>query len=138
MQIDVTASPSAADHEVVLGGIKAFIVERTGLIGQPLAVLVRDPQGVTLGGLLGRTTARWLYIDLFWLPDSLRGNGLGTRIMQAAEAEAMQRECLGAHLNTYDFQAPGFYTKLGYTVFGSIDDHPPGHTRYWMKKRFQA
>ena len=51
-------------------------------------------------------------------------------------AEAVRRGCIGAHLDTYDYQAPDFYRKLGYEVFGSIDDHPPGHTRFWMRKRF--
>ena len=91
---------------------------------------------MTVGGLVGRTTASWLYVELFWLPETLRGTGLGTRLMMAAEAEAVRRGCIGAHLDTYDYQAPGFCRKLGYEVFGSIDDHPPGHTRFWMRKRF--
>ena len=102
----------------------------------PLAVLVRDEAEVVVGGLVGRTTAAWLYVELFWLPEALRGTGLGTRIMVAAEAEAVRRGCIGAHLDTYDYQAPDFYRKLGYEVFGSIEDHPPGHTRFWMRKRF--
>lgn len=56
--------------------------------------------------------------------------------MLTAEAESVRRGCIGAHLDTYDYQAPDFYRKLGYEVFGSIEDHPPGHTRFWMRKRF--
>ena len=91
---------------------------------------------MVVGGLTGRTSAAWLYVELFWLPEALRSTGLGTQLMAAAEAEAMRRGCIGAHLDTYDYQAPGFYRKLGYEVFGSIEEHPPGHTRFWMRKRF--
>lgn len=136
MQIEVTAAPSAADRETVLAGLLTFIHAEAGVIGTPLAVLVRDEAGVVVGGLTGRTSAAWLFVELLWLPEELRGTGLGTRVMMAAEAEAVRRGCVGAHLDTYDFQAPDFYRKLGYEVFGSIEDHPPGHTRFWMRKRF--
>lgn len=136
MQIEVTATPSASDREAVLAGLLAFIRAEAGVVGTPLAVLVRDEAGAVVGGLTGRMSAAWLFVELLWLPEDLRGTGLGTRVMMAAEAEAMRRGCMGAHLDTYDFQAPGFYRKLGYKVFGSIEDHPPGHTRFWMRKRF--
>ncbi len=136
MQIEVTATLSTPDREAVLGGLLAFIRAETGQVPMPLAILVRDETGAVVGGLTGRTTAAWLYVELFWLPEALRGTGLGTRMMMAAEAEAVRRGCIGAHLDTYDYQAPGFYRKLGYEVFGSIEDHPPGHTRFWMRKRF--
>ena len=136
MQIEVTAAPSASDRETILGGLLALIRAEIGSVPDPLAVLVCDEAGAVVGGLIGRTTAAWLYVELFWLPEALRGTGLGTRVMMEAEAEAVQRGCIGAHLDTYDYQAPDFYRKLGYEVFGSIEDHPPGHTRFWMRKRF--
>ena len=136
MQIEVTAAPSALDRETILAGLLAFIRAEAGVVGTPLAVLVRDETGAVTCGLTGRTSAAWLFVELLWLPEPLRGTGLGTRVMMAAEAEAVRRGCIGAHLDTYDFQAPGFYRKLGYEVFGSIEDHPPGHTRFWMRKRF--
>ena len=136
MQIEVTAAPSVSDRGAILGGLLALIRAEIGSVPEPLAVLVRNEVGTVMGGLIGRTTAAWLYVELFWLPETLRGTGLGTRLIMAAEAEAVQRGCIGAHLDTYDYQAPDFYRKLGYEVFGSIEDHPPGHTRFWMRKRF--
>ena len=136
MQIEVTSAPSASDRETILAGLLAFIHAKAGVVGTPLAVLVRDEAGTLVGGLTGRTSAAWLFVELLWLPEELRGTRLGTHVTMAAEAEAVQRGCIGAHLDTYDFQAPDFYRKLGYEVFGSIEDHPPGHTRFWMRKRF--
>lgn len=139
MQIEVTAAPLPEDHELILSGLKVFIRERAGVVGMPLAVLVRDESaGMVLGGLTGRTSAAWLFVELFWLPEALRGAGLGARVLAEAEAEAQRRGCIGAHLDTYSFQAPGFYRKLGYEVFGVIEDHPPGHKRFWLRKRFDA
>ena len=56
--------------------------------------------------------------------------------MDAAEAVARERGCIGARLDTYSFQARGFYEKRGYRVVGTIEDCPPGHARHTMAKRF--
>jgi len=137
MQIELTAAPTAEDREVILLGLQALTqVQASSDAHQSLAVLVRDQDGTVVGGLTGRTFLSWFLVDLFWLPESLRGGGLGTRIMAQAEAEAVRRGCIGAHLNTFSFQAPSFYRRLGYEVFGALDDYPPGHKRVFMCKRF--
>ena len=86
--------------------------------------------------MIGHTFASWLYVELLWLPEELRGSGLGVRVLAEAEAEAARRDCIGSHLDTFSFQAPGFYRRLGYEVFGVIDDYPPGHRRLFLRKRF--
>ena len=102
---------------------------------RPLAVLLSDPEtGETLGGLWGWTSFAFLHIDLLIVPQSLRGSGLGRTMMLQAEAEAIERGCHGAWLDTFSFQARGFYERLGYTVFGSIEGYPPGHSRFFLKK----
>ncbi|TFV36564.1 GNAT family N-acetyltransferase [Bradyrhizobium sp. CCBAU 11361] len=65
-------------------------------------------------------------VDLLFVPHSLRGPGLGRRIMLQAEREAIARGCRGAWLDTYSFQARAFYKRLGYRAFGVLDDYPPG------------
>lgn len=77
-----------------------------------------------------------LHVDLLFLPESLRRDGIGRRLMNDAEGEAIRRGCRGAWLDTYSFQARGFYERLGYTTFGTIDDYPPGHSRIFLKKMF--
>ncbi len=136
VRIEVTAAAVEADREAVLSGLFAFNRDKAGVISRPLAVFVRDEAGAVAGGLVGNTMGDWLFIELFWLPETLRGGGLGARVLLAAEAEAQARGCLGAHLDTFAFQAPGLYRKLGYEVFGAVEDHPPGHRRLWMRKRF--
>lgn len=100
---------------------------------RPLAVMIRE-QGAVVGGLWGRTGYSWLYVELLVVPESLRGQGVGTTLMERAEAEAAQRGCRGVWLDTFSFQARGFYEKLGYRCFGELHDYPPGHARYFMTK----
>ena len=100
-----------------------------------LILLLREPdtREVT-GGLWGRTLFGWLYIHLLVVPEALRRQGLGTRLMRLAEDEALARGCRGALVDTFSFQARPFYERLGYRVYATIEDYPPGHCCYSMKK----
>lgn len=60
--------------------------------------------------------------------------GVGTEIMQIAEREALQRGCCGSWLDTFEFQARGFYERIGYQCFGELPNYPPGFSRFFMKK----
>ncbi|PYN82876.1 MAG: GNAT family N-acetyltransferase [Candidatus Rokuibacteriota bacterium] len=86
------------------------------------------------GGACGRFRVGLLFIDLFFLPDNLRGDGLGSRLLRLAEDEARQRGCVGAVLYTINFQAPGFYERHGYRVLGTVPCLPPGTSRIFMTK----
>jgi GNAT superfamily N-acetyltransferase len=137
MELVVTDAPSAADQAVVVDGLGAYNVEQAGYRDhRPLAVFVRDPQtGRVRGGLIGSTSMGLLRVDRFFLPPELRRSGLGTRVLHAAEAEAVRRGCAQAVLWTVHFQAPLFYQKLGWRVLGRLDFDPPHHTRFCMTKR---
>ncbi|HEX8199797.1 MAG TPA: GNAT family N-acetyltransferase [Isosphaeraceae bacterium] len=99
-----------------------------------LGVFIRDSSGAILGGLLGFTHWNWLFVSHLWVADTLRGRDYGGELMRRAEAEARRRGCRHAHLDTFSFQARGFYEKLGYEVFGCLADYPPGHSRYFLRK----
>jgi GNAT superfamily N-acetyltransferase len=102
---------------------------------RPLAAVARDAEGNLLGGVSGRTFYRWLLIDVVWVHEDLRGTGLGARLMAMAEAEAVERGCIGAQVDTVTFQAPGFYSRLGYEQVGQVDGFPPGYARHYFSKR---
>ncbi len=101
---------------------------------RPIAVLVRDHSHAVIGGLWGHTGYDWLFTQLLVVPAALRGRGVGTEIMRLAEREAVQRGCHGAWLDTFEFQARGFYERLGYECFGELPGYPKGYSRYFMKK----
>jgi GNAT superfamily N-acetyltransferase len=120
------------------GGLQRFNEAQTGIRdSRPLTVVVRDAvTNRVLGGLTGRTSLGVLFIDLFFLPETLRGGGLGSRILRLAEGEGPRRGCRAAVLYTLSFQAPGFYERHGYRVLGAIDCNPPGTRRVFMTKSF--
>lgn len=103
-----------------------------------LVLPIRGDDGMVAGGFWGATTFRWLHVQMLFVPEPLRGQGVGAGLMATAEAEARERGCLGAHVDAFSFQAAGFYRKLGYAPFGVLHDFPPGHDRVFFSKRFDA
>jgi GNAT superfamily N-acetyltransferase len=102
---------------------------------RPLIVALKNGAGAVDGGIWAYTNYSWLFVQLLVVPEPVRGSGLGRRLMAAAEEEAVRRGCLNAWLDTHEFQAPGFYAKLGYVAFGTLPDYPPGFTRVFLTKR---
>ena len=93
----------------------------------PMAISIRDEAGRVVGGLIGEFRLDWLYVDWLWVDEALRGSGYGKHLMERAEAEARAAGLTHIYLWTWSFQAPDFYTALGYTECGRIKDHPRGH-----------
>jgi GNAT superfamily N-acetyltransferase len=121
---------------VVDDGLNAYNDAAIGYSDRrPLVVTVKDPAtGEILGGAKGRTSLGLLFIELFWLPEALRGSGLGSRILRMMEEEGRRRGCRSAVLLTISFQAPEFYRRQGWRVFGDIPCDPPGTSRVFMTK----
>jgi len=101
---------------------------------QSLCFVLQGPDQEIVGGVIGATYWDWLHLDLMWVKDELRGRGYGHRLLMAAEEEARRRGAKHAYLDTFSFQAPGFYQRHGYRVFGELADFPPGHQRYFLAK----
>jgi len=102
--------------------------------GRPLFVTLRDHAAEIRGGLSGATSRGWLFIDHLVVPEVSRGQGIGKRLVEMAEAEAIKRGCSNAWLNTFEFQARGFYEKLGYECFGELKNYPAGFSRFFMQR----
>jgi GNAT superfamily N-acetyltransferase len=105
---------------------------------QTLNLLARDPTGGIIGGLLGGTFWGWLRIEILWVTEGYRKQGIGQQLLQGAEHEAIRRGCHASHLETHSFQAVGFYRRRGYEVYGELQDFPCGHTKYFLRKRLSA
>jgi GNAT superfamily N-acetyltransferase len=135
--ITLTEAPDDDERAVITDGLRAYNEAQAGCgDGRPLAVLARDPKTkMIVGGLLGRTSLGLLNVERFFLPEELRRDRLGSRILAMAEEEARQRGCTRAVLSTLHFQAPGFYLKQGWEIAARIECTPPGHTRFYMTKK---
>ena len=103
----------------------------------PLHLYLLDQAGTLLGGLVGRTHTipMWFEISVIWIEERLRHQGLGRRLMEQAEYAAYQRGCRYARLASGNFQAPAFYQKLGYTLYGTLENCPPGETVFYFWKK---
>jgi GNAT superfamily N-acetyltransferase len=99
-----------------------------------LIILLRDGTGNVVGGIKGETYWGWLYVENLSVKKSLRKQGLGKKLLEQAEREAISRGCKFAYLDTFSFQALPFYEKQGYAIFGSLKDFPKGNIRYFLKK----
>jgi GNAT superfamily N-acetyltransferase len=135
LRLDIDDKPTDADIEVLPNGLEAF--NESQWPGhqkwRPLAVFVRDRETI-VAGLAGETYAGWLFIRYLWVADALRGKGIGRELMDGAEGRAVERGCHSALVDTFSFQAPGFYRKLGYEAFGELD-YPPDFKRIFFQKR---
>ncbi|GGA36079.1 GNAT family N-acetyltransferase [Pelagibacterium lentulum] len=122
----------------ILDGLVAFnrsqTPEFTGVL-KNIGLTLTDPEtGKVDGGLTGRIGFGRLFVELLFVPERLRGQGVGRQLMERAEAVAREYGCNGVWLDTFSFQAPDFYATLGYTIFGELADYPPGHRRYFLHK----
>jgi predicted N-acetyltransferase YhbS len=100
---------------------------------RPLTVTIRQ-RGEIVGGLTAETFFGWMFVSLLWVSERHRGKGWGSSLMQTAEAEARKRGVRNVYLDSFSFQAPPFYAKLGYREFGRLTEFPAGHDRVWMTK----
>ena len=100
----------------------------------PRWIIGRDEDGVVQAGIRFVLAFEWLFVNWLWVADSYRKHGVGSQLMADAEAAAREHGCRAAYLDTFTFQAPKFYERLGYREFGRLDDFPPGHSRIWFSK----
>jgi GNAT superfamily N-acetyltransferase len=134
-RLSIEANPSWQDREFVdsrLGDYNEAFVSDTRY--DYFAIFVRDGASDIRAGLIGNLYDRWLFINLLWVDGEMRGGGIGRGLIAAAESRAIAFDCHSSYVDTFSFQAPGFYRKLGYTAFGTID-YPPRNTRIFLQKR---
>lgn len=136
LRIDVTDAPDAGERAAVARRLLAF---NETLLGPPanaaLAVVLRGPDGEAIGGVWGRIGHGWLFIEMVFVPEALRGSGLGASLLAQAERQARARGCAAVWLDTFSPAARDFYLRQGYAAFGALDGYPPGHTRWFLSKR---
>ena len=135
-QLDTDVDPAAVSDAVRAGIRQADHEGVRPRDWQNISLSLRDPQGALLGGLYGATMWSWLMIDGLWVATGQRGQGLGRRLLLASEEIAINRDCIGSWLGTFDFQAKEFYERHGYSVFATLSDFPPGHTHFHLRKHF--
>lgn len=109
--------------------------KREAAESEPLNLYVEDDSGELLAGLVAETFGNWLEIEYLFVKEDLRGQGIGSQLLQQAESEAKKRNCRYVFVNTYQFQAPAFYQKHGYKEVYTLKDYPcTGQRHYYQKE----
>ena len=135
MEIIVDPELKPDDAAAIRTGLHAYNDSKVDSPDGHLGILIKDDAGQTVGGLTAWWYYNWMFIELLFVPEHLRGQDLGTQVMAKAEAYAREHGMTGIWLDTFSFQARGFYEKLGYKVFGELPDYPDGHSRFFLQKQ---
>ena len=127
--------PSAADVRYLDDRLYEFNRAATGIHdGRGLGFFLRDEADTIVAGAVGHTWGETCEVNGVWIAEELRGRGLGRRLLEAVEAEAIRRGCRQIILTTHSFQAPDFYRKLGFERVAEVADYPRGHANLVYRK----
>lgn len=136
LNFEISDNPDMKDVKALESGLSNSVPPHVELRNyKPLALFLRDKEGKIIAGLEGSTYWQWLNIRLLWVNDDLRGRGIGSKLVKKAEEVAKNRGCHASVVDTFTFQAHEFYKKLGYEVFGALENFPIGHERFYMQKK---
>jgi ribosomal protein S18 acetylase RimI-like enzyme len=132
----IETEPKPEDIRLLEDRISEFNAQATGIAdGKPIGLFLRDNKGAAVGGIYGWTWGATCYVRYVFVPAHLRNQGHGSDLMRTVELAARERGCGQIVLETHDFQAPGFYRRLGFEVTGRVEGYPRGHRCLTMVKR---
>ena len=129
-------NPSESEIEFVNNALTRFNDAKVGPDNHELLNIVEyDDSGNVIGGILGGTYWGWMHIDILWVDEKFRKQGIGSKLLQAAEDEARRRGAHSVHVDTMSWQAPDFYKKHGYKIISELNDIPKGNKKYHLIKQ---
>ena len=134
--LTVDREPRREDVRKLEEGLDGHAMAQAGVAPpKHVAVYVRDEDGHVVGGLSGVEWGGTFQIRLLWVHEDYRGEGYGTRLVHAAEQEAIARGCRQVAVSTFSYQAPELYVRLGFEQYAVLDDFPLGHSKHYFRKR---
>ncbi len=134
--LTITDTWTPEEEKAVEAPLVAYNIERFGPSDmQKLGIFLRDADGNVEGGLVGRTARGWLYTQLIFIPEHLRGQGIAGKLLAAAEDEAKHRGCIGAYIDSMNPDAVAAYQKYGYEIAGSVGPFSAGNGLTWLSKK---
>ncbi|MGF9698493.1 GNAT family N-acetyltransferase [Paenibacillus sp. MABNR03] len=139
VELEVVYEDHDEDYKAICNHLYNYNLRETkGLLKKPgksINLFLRNKTGKAIGGIFCATYCDTLYIDNFWIDEEYRNHGNGKTLILQAESIASDMGCKLAHTSTFSYQAPEFYQKMGYEVFGILDEYPEGIVQYFLKKK---
>jgi len=133
MKIKLSNTQDKAVCRAVWNGLLEYNLRFAQRNHRDFTVSLRDGKKI-IGGAIGESKFGWTIVQYLWVSEAYRGQNIGTKLMMAVESLAKERKSRGIWLDTFSFQAPNFYRKLGYKKIGHLKDHPVGYSKYWFAK----
>ena len=128
-------NPTEEEIAFVNSALAKFNEEKVGADNHELLNIVEyDENNSIIAGILGGTYWGWLHIDILWVAEKCRKQGIGSKLLKAAEEEARKRGCHSVHLDTMSWQAPDFYKKHGYKIISELENIPAGNKKFHLIK----
>jgi ribosomal protein S18 acetylase RimI-like enzyme len=134
-KVVVDYAPAEADNAVVREGIIASNENIIGERDKAFSIFLKNDLGKVFGGIQAFLDTESVYIDVLWVEESLQKQGHGTKLLDAAEREAIKNGCVFSLVDTWDFQAEEFYLKNGYERIGEVKNYWHGHSKIFLRKK---
>lgn len=131
--MEVTDSPNEIDSKYVMDQLNNYNDKHRQRDGKNLAIFKKSNSGEIIAGLIGVSFLNWFQLDILWVKDALRGQGIGALLLNKAEEIAVERNCIGINLETYSYHNIGFYLKHGFVEFGVLNGYGD-HSRHFLRK----
>lgn len=138
MNFTITKSPNSKDVEFLWSKLREHGLTKLSnpdLEEKFIFGIFAKENAEIKGGLLGQVYYKGMHVDLLWVDEALRKTRVGSSLLKKAEELARESGCTLIYLDTFSFQAPKFYEKIGFEVFGKIENFPETYTRYFLVKR---
>tara|TARA_R110002050_G_scaffold195009_2_gene329827 strand:- start:1193 stop:1612 length:420 start_codon:yes stop_codon:yes gene_type:complete len=135
MKLTITNSPKQEDDDKVINATREYNYQFIEAAWTPLSVYIRDDKDEIIAGLTGKIFGNWLHVEFLWVSEEQRGKNFGSKVLSAAEREAIDKGCVASTLDTFSFQALGFYKKQGYELVGSLEKYYGNHQRHYLQKQ---
>lgn len=137
-ELFLTEENQESDVQYIINQINLFNLSKSPTVqdppSEPMNLILKDQDGRICGGILGRVYRFALYIHVLWICEELRGQGYGTKLLEEIESKARVKGCKLIHLDIWNFQAPDFYKKHGFEIFGTLEGFPEGTKRHFLRK----
>ena len=133
-KIFIDYNPTEADNAVIREGIVAFNENILGERDKAFSIFLKNDLGEVFGGIQAFKGTESIYIDVLWVEKNLQKQGYGSKLLEAAEHEAIKNGCIFSAVDTFDFQAEEFYLKHGYERVGELKNCWLGHSKFFLRK----